>query len=103
MLIAFNMYQRLFWEGDWEEMQLKYGPMIVQFQEETDSINKAAETPKTWIPKTKELFKFDPNTLDSSGWVALGFSPKQAAAIIKYRNAGAEFRKPEDVKKLICG
>jgi len=94
------MYQRFFWEGDWEEMHLKYGPMIVQFQEETDSITKAAETPKNGIPKSKELFKFDPNILDSVGWVALGFSPKQAAAIIKYRNAGAEFRKPEDVKKL---
>ena len=99
-LIAFNMYQRFFWEGDWEEMQLKYGPIIVQFQEETDSIVQAEEAPQPWIPKTRELFKFDPNTLDSSGWVALGFSPKQAAAIIKYRNAGAEFRKPEDVKKL---
>ncbi|MFT7153132.1 MAG: competence ComEA-like helix-hairpin-helix protein [Bacteroidia bacterium] len=99
-LIAFNMCQRFFWEGDWEEIHLKYGPMIIQFQEETDSITKAAETPKNWTPKPKELFKFDPNILDSVGWVALGFSPKQAAAIIKYRNAGAEFRKPEDVKKL---
>ena len=100
MLIAFNMYQRFFWEGDWEEMQLKYGPMIIQFQEETDSIVQAEEAPQPWIPKTKELFRFDPNTLDSLGWVALGFSPKQSAAIIKYRSAGAEFRKPEDVKKL---
>ena len=99
-LITFNMYQRFFWKGDWEEMQLKYGPMIVQFQEETDSIAQAEETPEPWIPKTRELFKFDPNTLDSSGWVALGFSPKQSGAILKYRSAGAKFRKPEDIKKL---
>jgi competence protein ComEA len=99
-LITFNMYQRFFWKGDWEEMHLKYGPMIAQFQEETDSIIQASETPEPWTPKTRDLFKFDPNTLDSTGWVALGFSPKQSAAIIKYRNAGAIFRKPEDVKKL---
>lgn len=99
-LIIFNLYQRLFWKGDWEEMQLKYGPMIVHFQEETDSISQVEDTPQPWLPKTKELFKFDPNTLDSAGWVALGFSPKQSAGILKYRNAGAKFRKPEDIKKL---
>jgi DNA uptake protein ComE-like DNA-binding protein len=99
-LIIFNLYQRFFWKGDWEEMHLKYGPTIVQFQEETDSISQVEASPQPWIPKTHELFKFDPNTLDSAGWVALGFSPKQSASILKYRNAGAKFRKPEDIKKL---
>lgn len=74
--------------------------MIVQFQAETDSINQASASPQPWIPTTHQLFKFDPNTLDSTGWVALGFSPKQAASILKYRSKGAKFRKPEDIKKL---
>lgn len=99
-LIAFNLYQRFFWRGDWEEIQLKYGVLTTQFYEETNSISQVTETPEPWIPKTKELFKFDPNTLDSAGWVALGFSPKQSASIIEYRSAGAKFRKPEDIKKL---
>ncbi|MCF8277186.1 MAG: helix-hairpin-helix domain-containing protein [Flavobacteriales bacterium] len=99
-LIAFNMYQRFFWKGDWQEIQLKYGPSILQFQIQTDSIVEQNETPQPWLPEKKELFKFDPNTLDSAGWVALGFSPKQSASIIKYRNAGACFKKPEDIKKL---
>ena len=99
-LIVFNLYQRFFWKGDWEEIQLNYAELISQFHEETDSITQATETPQPWIPKPKELFQFDPNTLDSVGWVALGFSPKQAASIVKYRSAGAKFRKPEDIKKL---
>ena len=99
-LIVFNLYQRFFWKGDWEEMQLKYGATIVEFQQETDSIVESEEAPEPWLPKTRELFNFDPNTLDSAGWVTLGFSPKQSAAILKYRGAGAKFRKPEDIKKL---
>lgn len=99
-LIICNLYQRFFWRGDWEEMQLKYGSMIVQFQEEADSIGHAESSPQPWIPKTHELFKFDPNTLDSAGWLALGFSPKQTASILKYRSKGAKFRKHEDIKKL---
>lgn len=99
-LIGFNMYQRFFWKGDWEEIHLKYGEQILRFEEENKSDQLAAESPKPWLPQKKSLFKFDPNTLDSAGWVALGFSPKQSAAILKYRTAGAVFRKPEDVKKL---
>ena len=99
-LIGFNMYQRYFWKGDWEEIELKYGEQIISFEEETKALADNAFSPKPWIPKAIDYFSFDPNTLDSAGWVALGFSPKQSAAVIRYRNAGAVFRKPEDVKKL---
>lgn len=100
LLIGFNTYQRFFWRNDWERMSLEYGPQIVQFAQQTDSIAQAEESQQPWLPETHQLFTFDPNTLDSAGWVALGFSPKQSAAILKYRNAGAVFRKPEDIKKL---
>lgn len=43
-----------------------------------------------------ELFEFDPNTIDREGLERLGFSARQTATIINYRNAGAVFRKPED-------
>ena len=99
-LISFNMYQRYFWKSDWEEIELKYGEQIISFEEETKVLAANKNTPKPWIPKAIDYFRFDPNTLDSAGWVALGFSPKQSAAVIKYRNAGAVFRNPEDVKKL---
>lgn len=100
VLIGFNIYQRIFWKGDWEEIHLEYGPQIVEFVQRQDSIDSAKDSPQPWLPQTKKLFSFDPNTLDSIGWVELGFSPKQASSIVKYRSAGAVFRKPEDIKKL---
>lgn len=45
-------------------------------------------------------FQFDPNSLDSDGWKKLGFTDKQAAGILKYRDKGGRFRKKEDLKKL---
>lgn len=45
-------------------------------------------------------FSFDPNVLEHAGWVELGFSQKQAASIINYRNAGATFKVKRDVAKL---
>ncbi|MFT4544297.1 MAG: competence protein ComEA [Bacteroidia bacterium] len=99
-LIGFNMYQRYFWKSDWESIELQFGEQIIQFEEETKRLANQKETSKPWLPKAIDYFKFDPNKLDSTGWVALGFSPKQSAAVIRYRSAGAVFRKPEDVKKL---
>ena len=99
-LIFFNVYQRVFWKSSWEEIELKYGPAIVEFSDLQDSLSENSSSPKPWIPSTIEYFEFDPNTLDSTGWVSLGFSPKQTVAILKYRDAGAVVRKPEDVKKL---
>lgn len=42
------------------------------------------------------LSDFDPNRLDSAGYVALGFSQAQARTIIRYRNSIGGFRTPED-------
>jgi len=45
-------------------------------------------------------FSFDPNILDQNGWVRLGFTEKQTAGIIKFREKGGKFKVKEDVKKL---
>lgn len=45
-------------------------------------------------------FVFDPNLLDEKGWVKLGFTVRQAAGIMKFREKGGKFRAKEDVKKL---
>lgn len=45
---------------------------------------------------------FDPNSLDSKGWQAMGFSQKESESIIKFKNKGGRFRKKEDLKKLYC-
>lgn len=99
-LIGFNLYQRLLWRPDFESIRLEYGPEIVEFNRKHDSINGSTNSDSPWLPEKTTYFKFDPNKLDSAGWVKLGFSPKQSASIINYRNAGAVFRKPADVKKL---
>jgi len=54
---------------------------------------------KAASPKIK-LHPFDPNTLDQQGWQEFGLSPKQAGAIIKYRQKGGRFRKAEDLQKM---
>ncbi len=41
-------------------------------------------------------FEFDPNTITHEGLVKLGFSPRQADVIVRYRDRGAVFRSPED-------
>ena len=42
---------------------------------------------------------FDPNMLDADGFVALGFSPKQADVIIRYRRSIGGFRTRDDFAK----
>jgi hypothetical protein len=44
---------------------------------------------------------FNPNILDKEGWEAIGFSEKQAAIIVNYRDKilGGNFRNTEEIKK----
>ncbi len=43
---------------------------------------------------------FDPNTATAEDYIAMGFSEKQAAVIIRYRDKGGSFRVKEDFSKL---
>ena len=47
-------------------------------------------------PEDGALFLFDPNTVTGAELERLGFTPKQAAVILRYRASGAVFRQPED-------
>lgn len=47
-----------------------------------------------------ERFDFDPNTLDKDGWKRLGFSEKQASAMMKYIDKAGPFTKKEDLLRL---
>ncbi len=50
--------------------------------------------------KSVPLSEFDPNDLDASQWMALGFSEKQAATILKYKQVvGGAFISKEQFKK----
>ena len=46
------------------------------------------------------LFPFDPNTLDSVGFLKLGMRPKTVHMLLNWRNHGKHFYKPEDLKGL---
>lgn len=46
------------------------------------------------------LFKFDPNKLDSAGFVHLGLKPFVASNILKFRSKGGTFRANDDFAKV---
>ena len=72
---------------------------FADYQEKQDSIRKAQwRRQRDTIAIRMEVF--DPNTVDSSTLVHLGFKPWQAKNMVKYRAAGGKYRKPEDLKKL---
>ena len=72
---------------------------FADYQEKQDSIRKAQwRKQRDTIAIRMEVF--DPNTVDSSTLVHLGFKPWQAKNMVKYRAAGGRYRKPEDLKKL---
>jgi competence protein ComEA len=56
----------------------------------------------TTNPKKRilHLQLFDPNKLDSVGWVNLGLPNKLIKTILNYRKKGGKFRNPEDMKKI---
>lgn len=45
-------------------------------------------------------FAFNPNELDSVGWLRLGFTPLQVSSVMKYRRHGGYFRQRDDLLKL---
>lgn len=70
-------------------------------QAKEDSIRKS-QWKKKYPRDTIEIRmqEFDPNTVDSSTLVHLGLKPWQAKNMMKYRAAGGQYRKAEDLKKL---
>lgn len=46
--------------------------------------------------RPREEFRFDPNTVSAGELERLGFSEKQAASIVAYREKGGCFNRPED-------
>lgn len=48
----------------------------------------------------RELFDFDPNTLDANGWKKLGIREKTINTIQNFLAKGYKFRQPQDIKKI---
>lgn len=106
--IAYNIHLRKSQLAEAKQQNLQFGPSIVQFNNQVDSLD-ASNAAKGGSFQSKysnssqtnaERFTFNPNTLDSAGWVRLGFSSKQSASIVKYTAKGGSFKKPEDLLRL---
>lgn len=74
---------------------------FTDYQHQQDSIRQANRK-KQFTRDTIEIImcEFNPNTVDSSTLVHLGFKPWQAKNLLKYRAKGGKYRTPEDLKKL---
>lgn len=69
---------------------------------ERHSPPRTAQTVRTrdnYSPRKVESFRFDPNTASLDDFMRLGFSDKQAQAIINYREKGGRFRRADDFAK----
>lgn len=77
---------------DEEKLQLAWQKM--QATQETQSAENIAAT------SLSEPFYFDPNTLDSIGFIQLGLSAKTTKFLLNWRNKGKHFYKKEDLKPL---
>jgi competence protein ComEA len=87
---------------------IRFGPSMLVFEEQVAAQRaeygqwehkKEHDRFSAWRASA-ERFAFDPNTLDSAGWVRLGFSPKQSLSILRYRSKGATFKSAEDLLRL---
>ncbi|MBP5637007.1 MAG: helix-hairpin-helix domain-containing protein [Bacteroidales bacterium] len=69
---------------------------------ERHSPQRSPQTVRTrdhYSPRRVENFRFDPNTATLDDFQRLGFSEKQAQAILNYRDKGGRFRRADDFAK----
>lgn len=84
----------------------EYEKEIQSFEKQkqySDDKSNGFKTTKNYSKGNKmesKLFPFDPNSLPKDSFQLLGLSPKLSERIVKYRNAGGKFKKPEDLKKI---
>jgi len=82
-----------------------------QFKEKNTPFQKENLNPQETVLKnhspsihnsTKEisLFYFDPNSASEDEFILLGLTPAVAKTIVRFRNKGGQFRKPEDFQKI---
>lgn len=64
------------------------------------SQNNYYSSKEKYIPTKLTPFNFNPNELDSNGFIRLGLRPKLAHTILNYRNKGGHFYNKEGFKKM---
>lgn len=81
-----------------EDLQQQLDKYLTQHPRE-QGVNVVADS----VPgnsKPKELFHFDPNTLNEDGFRRLGLSNKVIHTLMNYRNKGGHFKTPDDIRKV---
>jgi DNA uptake protein and related DNA-binding proteins len=74
--------------------------MQVLKEMEVSDTNKAVKQHLQSKQPLVKLYPFDPNTIDSAGWLALGISHRSIRTIRNYVRKGGRFRKPEDLARI---
>ena len=71
-----------------------------QLQLAWEQLKQQQDTADIMVPPTVTLFYFDPNTLDSSGFIQLGLSARTTRMLLNWRAKGKHFYRKEDLKPL---
>lgn len=71
-------------------------PGRVVIRREAPHTEEARATQRQFVSRRIESFPFNPNTASQDDFIRLGFSEKQAQALIHYREKGGRFRRKED-------
>lgn len=73
--------------------------MMAKIKIDTSQNNYYSSNEK-YVPSKLTPFNFNPNELDSNGFIRLGLRPKLAHTILNYRNKGGHFYNKEGFKKM---
>jgi len=67
------------------------------FEKILSELEYANEAPQ--LKEKNSLFKFNPNTLNDDGWLALGLSEGKLKVLRNYQKSGGYFKKKEDLQR----
>ena len=67
------------------------------FEKILSELEYANDTPQ--LKEKKSLFRFNPNTLNDDGWLALGLSQGKLKVLRNYQESGGYFKQKEDLKR----
>ena len=97
--LHFIKYLRVIEQTDFSEFDeaiSKFEKELIQ-QKLNDSISSLT---KNNITLPSEFFEFNPNEMEDSNWLKLGFAEWQVRTINNYKSKGGEFRIKSDVSKI---
>ncbi|MDR1225328.1 MAG: helix-hairpin-helix domain-containing protein [Prevotellaceae bacterium] len=87
--------------NDYGALRARVDSLVELLPNGADEIQQTKERWYTPAAKSEaKLFVFNPNTLSKDSLVLLGFSPKQADVLLRYRERGGRFRTADDFFKF---